>query len=168
MSKIMSKAFIAIVSVLLVTSAVAAQDFKIGVVNSDRVLRESTAAKQAETRLQQEFGRREKELVEREGTLKTNAERFERDAPTLSETQRANRQKQLVELDREFQRKRREFQEDLNARRGEEHQQLLEKATKVIQQLAEQEKYDVVLQEAVYINPKHDMTERVIRSLNAK
>jgi outer membrane protein len=168
MIHIMSKVFLAIVAAVFLSTGLAAQDLKIGVVNSDRVLRESTAAKQAEGRLQQEFGKREKELQEREASLKANAERFERDAPTLSETQRVTRQKQLVEQDREFQRKRREFQEDLNARRGEEHQQLLEKATKVIQQLAEQEKYDVVLQEAVYINPKHDMTDRVIRALNAK
>jgi outer membrane protein len=99
-------------------------------------------------------------------TLKTNSEKLERDAPTLSETQRVARQRQLSEQDREFQRKRREFQEDLNARKNEEFQLVLERANRVVRQVAEAEKYDLVLQEAVYINPKHDITEKVIKAIN--
>jgi outer membrane protein len=85
----------------------------------------------------------------------------------LSETQRTTRQRQLSDQDREFQRKRREFQEDLNARKNEELQQVLEKANKVVKQVAEAEKYDLILQEAVYINPKHDITEKVIKVINS-
>lgn len=77
------------------------------------------------------------------------------------------RQKQLVEQDRELQRKRREFQEDLTARKNEELQQLLERANRIVKQVAEAEKYDAVFQEAVYINPKFDITEKVIKALNA-
>ena len=99
--------------------------------------------------------------------LKGQSEKFEREAPTLAESQRAARQKQLVELDRDFQRKQREFQEDLNSRKNEELQLVLERANKVVKQVAEQEKYDVILQEAVYINPKYDITDKVIRALNA-
>ena len=86
--------------------------------------------------------------------------------PTLSETQRTTKQRQLADQDREFQRKRREFQEDLNARKNEELQMVLEKANKVVKQVAEAEKYDLILQEAVYINPKHDITEKVIKAIN--
>ena len=94
------------------------------------------------------------------------ADKFEREAPTLPEGQRASRQKQLVDQDREFQRKRREFQEDLNSRKNEELQQVLERANKVVKLVAEAEKYDLVLQEAVYVNPKHDITDKVIKALN--
>jgi outer membrane protein len=93
---------------------------------------------------------------------------LERDAPTLSEAQRSSRQKALLEQDRDFQRKRREFQEDLNARKNEELQAVLERANRVVKQVAEAEKYDLVLQEAVYINPKHDITDKVIKALNAQ
>jgi outer membrane protein len=99
--------------------------------------------------------------------LKAASDKFEREATTLAESQRTSRQKQLVDQDREFQRKRREFQEDLNSRKNEELQQVLEKANKVIKQVAETEKYDAVLQEAVYINPKYDITDKVIKALNA-
>ena len=85
----------------------------------------------------------------------------------MAESQRNTRQRQLVDQDRDFQRKRREFQEDLSTRKNEELSQVLERANKVVKQVAEAEKYDVILQEAVYINPKHDITDKVIKALNA-
>ena len=85
----------------------------------------------------------------------------------MAESQRATRQKQLVDQDRDFQRKRREFQEDLNARKNEELQQVIERANRVVKSLAEAEKYDLIVQEAVYVNPKHDITDKVLKSLNA-
>jgi outer membrane protein len=149
------------------TLQVQAQEFRIGFVNTDRIFKEANTAKAAQVKLEQEFSKREKDLQELGATLKTSADKLEREAPTLSESQRSTRQKQLVEMDRDFQRKRREFQEDLNARKNEELQQVLERANKVVKSVAEAEKYDLVLQEAVYVNPKHDITEKVIRALNS-
>ncbi|MBX9833947.1 MAG: OmpH family outer membrane protein [Burkholderiaceae bacterium] len=158
-------------ALLLGTLAVAApaqaQEFRAGFVNTDRIFREANTAKAAQAKLEQEFARREKELVDLGNTLKTASEKFEREAPTMAESQRTTRQRQLVDQDRDFQRKRREFQEDLTARKNEELSQVLERANKVVKQVAEAEKYDVILQEAVYINPKHDITDKVIKALNA-
>ncbi len=137
-----------------------------GFVNTDRIFKEASTAKAAQAKLEQEFSKREKELVDLGASLKALVDKFEREAPTLSETQKNTRQKQLLEQDRDFQRKRREFQEDLNSRKNEELQQVLERANKVVKQVAEAEKYDVVLQEAVYISPKHDITDKVIKALN--
>ena len=152
---------------LMLSASVQAQEFRIGFVSTDRIFKEATSAKAAQTKLEQEFSKREKELVDLGASLKTLADKFEREAPTLSEGQRGSRQKQLVDQDREFQRKRREFQEDLNARKNEELQQVLERANKVVKQVAETEKYDLILQEAVYVNPKHDITDKVIKVLNS-
>ncbi len=146
---------------------VSAQEFKVGIVNLDRIFREANSAKNAQTRLEQEFSKREKDINDAAAQLKTASDKFEREAPTLAESQRTTRQKQLVDQDRDFQRKRREFQEDLNARKNEELQQVIERANKVVKALAESEKYDLILQEAVYVNPKHDITEKVLKSLNA-
>lgn len=99
--------------------------------------------------------------------LKRSSEAFERDAPTMAESQRIAKQRDLVDQDREFQRKSREFQEDLGNRKNEELTRVLEQANKVVQQVAESEQYDVILQEAVYVNPKHDITDKVIKALNA-
>jgi len=148
-------------------TAASAQEFKIGFVNTDRIFREASTAKNAQAKLEQEFAKREKDLVDLGNTIKTASDKFEREAPTLSETQRNTRQKQLMDQDREFQRKRREFQEDLNTRKNEEQQVVIERANRAVKQVAESEKYDVIFQEAVYINPKHDITDKVIKSLNA-
>lgn len=158
-------------ALLLGTAAVAAplqaqESFKAGFVNTDRIFREANTAKAAQAKLEQEFARRDKELVDMGNALKTASEKFEREAPTMAESQRTTRQRQLVEQDRDFQRKRREFQEDLNARKNEELSQVLDRANRVVKQVAEAEKYDVILQEAVYINPKHDITDKVIKALN--
>ena len=144
-----------------------AEDFRVGFVNTDRIFREANTAKAAQAKLEQEFSRREKELNDMGTALRAASDRFDREAPTLAEAQRAQRQKALIDQQRDFDRKRREFQEDLNARKNEELQQVLDRANRVVRQVAEQEKYDLILQEAVYINPKHDITDKVIRALNS-
>lgn len=146
---------------------VQAADFKIGFVNTDRIFRESNMAKQSQTKLEAEFSKREKAINQMGVDLKGLSEQFEKDAPTLSESQRLQRQRELVQKDQEFQSNRRAFQEDLAIRKNEELQKVLERANKVIKDLAVAESYDMIVQEAVYMNPKHDVTEKVIKSLNA-
>ncbi|AMM26179.1 OmpH family outer membrane protein [Variovorax sp. PAMC 28711] len=152
---------------LLAVPAQAQETFRVGFVNPDRVLREAQPAKAAQAKLEAEFSKREKELTALGETLKSASEKFEREAASLPEAQRTQRQRTLVDQDRDFQRKRREFQEDLNARKNEELQQVYERANRVVKQVAEAEKYDAILQEAIYINPKHDITDKVIKALNA-
>jgi outer membrane protein len=139
---------------------------KIGYVNSERVLREATPAKAAQEKLQAEFGKRERELADQAARLKASADKLEKDAPTLAEAERTRRQRELVELDRDLQRKRREFQEDLNQRRNEELAGVVERANRVIKQIFESEKYDVILQEVIFAGPRVDITEKVIKALN--
>ncbi|HEY2256332.1 MAG TPA: OmpH family outer membrane protein [Variovorax sp.] len=148
-------------------AAHAQETFRIGFVNPDRVLREALPARAAQAKLEAEFQKREKDLTAQGEALKAASEQFEREAPNLSEADRLARQRQLVDQDRDFQRRRREFQEDLNARKNEELQQVSERANKVVRQVAEAENYDAILQEAIYINPKHDITDKVIKALNA-
>jgi outer membrane protein len=144
-----------------------AQDLKIGFVNSDRVLREAQPAQAAQQKLEAEFAKRNKELEDTATRLKGLADKLEKDGTVMQEAERTRRQRELTELDRDFQRKRREFQEDLNQRRNEELASVLERANRTIRQIAEQEKYDVILQDAVYFSPRVDLTEKVIRALNA-
>ena len=150
----------------LTATMASAQELKIGFVNTDRIFREANTAKAAQVKLEQEFSKREKELVDLGNTIKAASDKFEREAPTLSESQRSLRQRQLMDQDRDFQRKRSEFQEDLNTRKNEEQQVVIERANRAVRQVAEAEKYDVIFQEADYFNPKPDITDKVIRSLN--
>jgi outer membrane protein len=164
--KIFTKTGLLAAVMIAVSSGALAQDSRIGYINTTRITAESGPAKAAQAKLEQEFSKRQKELADQQASLKSLSEKFERDAPTLSETQRSTRQKEFAELGRDFQRKQREFQEDLNGRRNEELQQVLDKATKAVKQVAEAEKYDLVIQEVVYTNAKHDITEKVLKILN--
>lgn len=143
-----------------------AQESKIGFVNTERVFREAAPAKAAQAKLDQEFSRREKELQEMASRLKATSEKLEKDNPILAESDRIKRQRELTDLDREFQRRQREFREDLNQRKNEELAVILERANKVIRQIAETEKYDIVFQEAVYFSPRIDITDKVLKLLN--
>ena len=146
----------------------AAQDLKIGYVNSERVLRDATPAKAAQAKLEAEFSKRERELNDAATKLKAAADKLEKDAPTLAESERSRRQRELVDQDRDLQRKRREFQEDLNQRRNEELAAVVERANRVIKQIFDTEKYDLILQEVIFAGPRVDITEKVIRALNAQ
>jgi outer membrane protein len=159
----------AVLAVLFLSPAAFAQEaVRIGMVNTERILRDSTAAKAAQVKLEQEFSRREKELQETAARLKQLSERLERDASVLSDSDRQRRQREFADQDKDFQRKQREFREDLNQRRNEELAAVIERANKVIKQIAEQEKYDLILQEAVFASPRVDITDKVLRALNAQ
>ena len=123
------------VALLASTPLAVAQEAKIGVVVLERILRDSAAAKAAQQKLEAEFSKRDRELQDMGARLKTGAERFEKDAPVMTETDRSRRQRELAEMDREFQRKQREFREDLNQRRNEELREVVEQANRVIRQI---------------------------------
>ena len=145
-----------------------AQDLRIGYVSGERVLRDSAPAKAAQAKLEAEFSKRQKDIEEIAGRLKAASEKLEKDAPTLSEAERSRRQRDLVEQDRDFQRKRREFQEDLNQRKNEELGAVVERANKAIKQIFDAEKYDLIIQDATFYSPRVDITDKVIRALNAQ
>ena len=144
-----------------------AAEFKAGFVSTPRVLQESSVAKAAQVRLEQEFSKREKTLNDMGAKVKDVAANLERDAPTLSESKRVQKQRELVELDQDFQRKKREFQEDLAIRKNEELQKVLQLANEAIKKIAKAENFDLILQDAVYMNAKYDITERVMKALDA-
>lgn len=158
------------VAAMMSVSAIAAQaqEIKIGYVNSERVLREANLAKAAQVKLEAEFGKREKDLKDLENRLRGAAEKLEKDAPTLAEAEKNRRQRDLVEQDRDLQRKRREWQEDLTQRKNEELSAVVERANRVIKQIFDAEKYDLILQDAIHFSARVDITKKVIDALNAQ
>lgn len=168
MKSLYVKSLLASAAIVFAAASAQAQELKIGYVNSDRVLRDAAPAKAAQAKLEAEFSKREKDLAELATRLKAASDKLEKDAPTLAESERGRRQRELIEQDREFQRKRREFQEDLNQRKNEELSAVVERANRVIKQIFETEKYDLILQEAVFAGPRVDITDKVIKSLNAQ
>ncbi len=151
---------------MAVQSAVLAQDYKIGYVNLDRIMRDSAPAKAAQTRLEAEFSRREKDMDDLAQRVKSASDKLSKEAPTLPESEKVKRQRELLEQDRELQRKRREFQEDFSQRKNEEISNLVERANRVVKQIFEQERYDLILQDPAFAGPRLDITDKVIKALN--
>lgn len=140
-------------------------DTKIGVVNPDRILRESDAAKTAQKKLAKEFASRQNSISVSAKQLKADVEKFQKEAGSLSPNERLTRERALADQERRLQRRERELREDLNRRRNEELQAILERSNKVIRTIAEREKYDLIVQEAVYVGPNVDITNKVIKAM---
>ena len=156
------------VALAAVAGLASAAEMKIGFVNTERVFREAAPAKRAQQKLEREFSARNAELskIEKQGRdLQTE---LERENVTMPETARREKERQLADISRNFQRIQREIREDLNLRRNEELASVQERATRVINQIAEQEKFDLVIQEAVFASGRIDITEKVIKALADK
>ena len=139
---------------------------RIAWISPERIYNESKLAKLAEEKLKEEFKSREKAMADMAGRLKTASEKLEKDAPTLSEADRVKRQRDVFELDKDYQRRQREFREDVSQRTNEERQAISEKATKIIKQLAAVEGFDIVLQDAVWASNRIDITDTVLAALD--
>jgi outer membrane protein len=150
-------------------SSSAAPGGKFGFVHTERILRDSAPAVRAQKQIEGEFQKRDRELAGIAEQLKRMQEDLEKNAMTLGETQRRAKEREFGDLNREFQRKQREFREDLNQRRNTELAQVVEQANRIIRQIAEQEKFDIIFQEMpAYVSPRIDITDRVIKALEGK
>ena len=152
-------------AMLSVAAPAALAEARIGFVNSDRVMREAAPAVRAQQRLEKEFEKRDQELQRLGKDLQALQQDLERNGVTMAEADRRAKERSFNDLNRDFQRKQREFREDLNQRRNEELASVLDRANRAVKQIAEAEKYDVILQEAVFASPRIDITDKVIKAL---
>lgn len=162
----MKSKFIASLSLIAALAAGdAAAELKVGYVNTQRLFRDAPVAVKAQKKLDAEFSKRDQELQKLAKTLQSKQENLEKNALTMAESERRNQERDIAEMTRDIQRKQREFREDLNLRQNEEMAGILERANKVIKQIAEAEKFDLILQDAVFVSQKLDITEKVIKAL---
>ena len=154
---------------LLFASGLSTADTKIGFVNTEKLLREAPFSIAAQKRLEKEFSAREQELQKMAKQARDVQGQLDKEGVTMSETERKNKERELANLNREFQKQSREFREDLNLRRNEELSQIQERARKVIVEIAKTEKYNIIIEQAaVYVDPKNDITDRVMKALGGK
>jgi outer membrane protein len=151
---------------LALAAGTAHAEGKIGFVNLDRILRDAAPAVRAQKKIEAEFSKRDQELQKLAEQLKRMQENLERNGVTLAESERQRREREFAESTRDFQRRQREFREDLNQRRNEELAGVLDRANRAVRQIAEQQKFDIIFQEAVYASPRIDITDQVIKALD--
>ncbi|MHB0984977.1 MAG: OmpH/Skp family outer membrane protein [Sulfuricella sp.] len=166
MNKILAVVLVAIM--LPLATVASAAELKVGFVNTERVFREAGPALKAQKKLEKEFAAREQELQKMAKQAKELQAHLERDGVTISESERRNKERDLANLNRDFQRAQREFREDLNLRRNEELGAVHDRARKTIMEIAEKEKFDLVLEDAVYFSPRIDITDKVLKALADK
>ena len=159
------------VSLILASAFAAAPalaNTKVGFVNTERLLREAPLSVAAQKKLEREFATREQELQKLAKQARDLQAQLDKDGVTMSDSERKTKERDLGNLNRDLQRQGREFREDLNLRRNEELGQIQERARKAIQEIARAEKYDLIVEQAVYVDPKNDITDRVMKALGGK
>jgi len=166
LNKKIATLLVALMASLPVPYASASETLKIGYVNTQRIFRDAPTAVKAAKKIETEFSKRDQDLQRLAKQVQALQESLEKNAVTMAETERRSKEKDLNELSREFQRKQREFREDLNLRQNEENAAIIEKANKAIKQLAESEKYDLIVQDVVWVSPKLDVTDKIIKALS--
>ena len=156
-------------ALLLSAGAAAGAEYKIGFVNTERLFRDAAPAKRAQAKIEKEFAARDAEIQKLAKQVRDMQAALDRDGATMSDADRRNKERDLANQSRDLQRMQREFREDLNLRRNEELAGIQERANKVIQQIAESEKYDLILQDpVVYASQRIDITDKVIKALADK
>ncbi len=153
-------------SVVLPATQASAAELKVGYVNTQRIFRDAPTAVKAQKRIEAEFSKRDQDLQRMAKQLQGLQETLEKNSVTMSESERRGKEKELNDLSREFQRRQREFREDLNLRQNEENAAIIEKANKAIKQLAESEKFDLIVQDVVWVSPRLDVTDKIIKALS--
>ena len=153
-------------SVVLPAAQASAAELKVGYVNTQRIFRDAPTAVKAQKRIEAEFSKRDQDLQRMAKQLQALQESLEKNSVTMSESERRGKEKELNDLSREFQRRQREFREDLNLRQNEENAAIIEKANKAIKQLAESEKFDLIVQDVVWVSPRLDVTDKIIKALS--
>ncbi|GAB3439180.1 OmpH family outer membrane protein [Massilia solisilvae] len=161
-----SLVFAALCACSLAQAQTAVAPSRIGVVFTERLMTESKMAKAADAKIQAEFSKRQKANEEMVGKLKAASEKFDADAPRMSDLERTKRSRELFDMEKDVQRMQREFQEDLLQRKNEERAAIAQRAYKLIEQIAEQEHLDVVLQETAWSSPRVDITDKILKLLD--
>jgi len=157
---------VAVMAMLPASYASAVEPLKVGYVNTQRIFRDAPTAVKAAKKIEAEFSKRDQDLQALAKQVQTLQDSLEKNAVTMPDTERRAKEKDLNEQSREFQRRQREFREDLNLRQNEENAAIIEKANKAIKQLAESEKYDLIVQDVVWVSPKLDVTDKIIKALS--
>jgi len=165
LNKKIATLIVAFVAALPAYQAVAAE-IKIGYVTTQRIFRDAPAAQKAAKKIESEFSKRDQDLQAMAKQLQGLQGDLEKNGVTMAESDRRRKERELNDLARDFQRKQREFREDLNLRQNEENAAIIEKANKAIKQIFDAEKFDLILQDAVLVSPKLDITDKVIKALS--
>ncbi len=149
-------------------STLYAQDgsYKIGFVNTGKVLKEAPQARKVEERLKAQFEAREKVLLGKQQQLLTLENKLKTDGDIMSQTSKRKLERELRLKLSQLKFEQQEFREDQNLRRNEEIRNLQTVIASVLKKLGDEEKFDLILTEGVsYVSNAVDITPKIIEML---
>ncbi|MEP7275809.1 MAG: OmpH family outer membrane protein [Betaproteobacteria bacterium] len=155
-------------ALLALPALACAEDYKIGVINTDRILRESTPAKEAAKKIEQEFQARETTLRRLERELRDLTAKLDREGATMTRGDQATLQRDVDMRGRELERSRRQLTEDLKGRQFDEMSRIKDRLDAVLTKLAKDQGYDLILQDGLFVRRSVDITDAVIKALEAR
>jgi len=158
---------IGLLAIVGIASPALADDYRIGIIHVERILRQSKPARAAEARIEQEFKSRDTDLRKREQDVQAAGAQLAKDRPSLSPEQLAARERDLDVRTHDVQRQRQQFAEDLRARQFEELDKLKTRLDQVLTKYAKDRNYDLILQDAIWVGRSVDITDDLIKSLDA-
>ncbi|WP_375792724.1 OmpH family outer membrane protein [Nitrosomonas sp. PY1] len=155
-------------SMMVAGFAIFANNIKIGVVNTEKILRESSFALQAQKRIEQEFIPRDDEIKKMMAEARILQDKLEKNGAVIAHNERQNMERDLANLSRKYQRAQKQLREDFSARQNEEYSIILDRINNVISKIAEAEKFDLILQlqDSVYRSQRIDITDKIIKFLD--
>ena len=150
----------------LVMPLLASAEFRVGFVNTVKLMEKAPQARAAISKMEAEFAPREKEIVALQREVKKIEEKLAKDSAVLSEEKRRKIERELITKRRELKRAQDEFREDLNIRRNEELTKLQKQLYDAIVNFAKEEKYDLIVSEGVvYASKRVDVTDKLLERL---
>jgi len=153
---------------LLLASPLVSADTKVGYIDTERLFKDSPMAVKAQKKLEQEFAKRDQEIQRMTKQARDLQNLLEKEDLTLSESEKTRKTRDLANVTRELQRAQRELREDLNQRKQEEFSAIHTGARSLIIDIANKERFDLIIENAVYASPRIDLTDRVMRALEQR
>ncbi len=165
MKKMFNRAMMVLV---LLGAPLAAQAEKIAVVDMQAVFEQLPQREAVNKTLKAEFGDRVAAVQKMQDELRDMLEKQQRDAALMSDAQKTELVRKMESIKAELQLKGKALDEDMRRRNGEEQNKLLVEVQKTINEIAEKEQYDVVLQRGavIYVKPTSDISSKVVDALS--
>ena len=155
-------------ALLAATSAIAqTEGLRIGAVDFGRLLDQSPQARMATEALTEEFAPRQREIAALQRSLQEKQETYNRDNAVMGETERLNLQRDIAAEQRDMARVQDAYLEDIDIRRNTELSRIQEALIQEVQIYSRAAGYDLVVANPLYHGSAVDITEEVLRRLEA-
>lgn len=151
----------------LLASGMAAAEVKIAAIRSGELIMQSPQFKSGQDKMKVQFDKRQKDLENDAKKFQEDVKKFQKEADLLSPSDRAKQEKDLSSRQVDLNYKQRQLQEDVQNTDRQLTQDMQAKIKDVIAAVAKEKGYDLIVQDPVFVTPAVDITDAVLKKLQA-